>query len=324
GLVETINRAAAALQKDQNLNDVPDKVKARSALQLGTAATLDATTSATDSTPGRVLKVGDRGFGLRAMPVIEGFDFGTYQFAAGETLLITVASAVNKPSGMVSPSGWVYIHVTGVRNAYGDASIQITDFQTGNTTFLVSVSGSNNLRTWYKGGVLASVISSNQLQIDNVDRVEGNALIHHYDSSGKLVMNYGYYRDGFSINFYDEKGAWQSNPFFVGRNGNATVSGNLGANAVYDKGHRVYSPINPQPVDLSSYATMHWVIENFVQSIDLTAPFEVELWDGRGYMRPTDGAAMYNLQMVGGSNNVGKFILRYTRKLVNNVWYVLN
>ncbi|KAA3567223.1 phage tail-collar fiber domain-containing protein [Citrobacter freundii] len=324
GLQDTVNKAAGALQKDQNLNDIPDKAKARTALKLGTAATLDVTASATDSTPGHVLKVGDRGFGLGALQIIEGFDFGTYQFAAGETLLIYVLSAKNVPPGMMSPSGWVYIHVTGVRNVFNDVSIQVTDYQTGNTTFFVSVSDSNNPRTWYKGGLLVGGISSSQVQIDNVDRVEGNALIHHYESSGKLVMNYGYYRDGFSINFYDVNGAWQSNPFFVGRNGNASVSGNLSGGRVYEGGVRVYSPNNPQPVSFEGYATQNWVLQNFVQNIDLTAPFEAELWDGRGYLRPTDGAAMYNLQMVGGSSNVGKFILRYTRRLVNNVWYVLN
>ncbi|CAH3675784.1 phage tail protein [Citrobacter freundii] len=162
------------------------------------------------------------------------------------------------------------------------------------------------------------------LQINNVDRTNGNALIACYDPTGKLFANHGIYNGGFSVNFYDENGGWVSNPFFVGANGNATVRGNLGANAVYDKGHRVYSPVNPQPVDLSSYATMHWVIENFVQSIDLTAPAEVGFWDGRGYMRPTDGAAMYNFNMVGGGNNVGNFIIRYMRKLVNNTWYVIN
>lgn len=162
------------------------------------------------------------------------------------------------------------------------------------------------------------------MQIDNVGRVDGNALIPHFDSSGKLVMNYGYYQDGFSINFYDANGAWESNPFFVGRNGNASVSGNLGGGAVFDGGQRVYSPRNPQPIDLSGYATQNWVLQNFVQSIDLTAPTEVGFWDGRGYPRATDGAAMYNFNMVGGSSNVGNFIIRYTRRLVNNVWYVLN
>lgn len=162
------------------------------------------------------------------------------------------------------------------------------------------------------------------MQIDNVGRVDGNALIPHFDSSGKLVMNYGYYQDGFSINFYDANGAWQSNPFFVGRNGNASVSGNLSGGRVYEGGIRVYSPNNPQPIDFSPYATMSWVLQNFVQNIDLTAPAEVGFWDGRGYMRPTDGAAMYNFNMVGGSSNVGNFIIRYMRKLVNNTWYVIN
>ncbi|MEX5808143.1 phage tail protein [Citrobacter freundii] len=162
------------------------------------------------------------------------------------------------------------------------------------------------------------------MQIDNVGRVDGNALIPHFDSSGKLVMNYGYYQDGFSINFYDANGAWQSNPFFVGRNGNASVSGNLSGGRVYEGGIRVYSPNNPQPVSFEGYATQAWVLQNFVQNIDLTAPTEFQFWDGRGYMRPTDGAAMYNFSMVGGSSNVGWIQIRYTRKLVNNTWYVIN
>ncbi|HHL7795722.1 TPA: phage tail protein [Citrobacter freundii] len=324
GLQETVNKAAGALQKSQNLADIPDKAQARAALQLGTAATLDATTSTTDSTLGRVLKVGDRGFGLGALKIIEGFDFGTYQFAAGETLLIYVLSAKNVPPGMISPSGWVYIHVTGVRNVFNDVSIQVTDYQTGNTTFFVSVSDSNNPRTWYKGGLRTGKLSANEIQIENISRAGGNGLIAYYDTAGKLAFNFGYYQDMFSINFYDGNGAWVSNPFVVGRNGNATVSGNFGANAIFDKGHRVYSPINPQPVSFEGYATQQWVLQNFVQSIDLTAPAEVGFWDGRGYMRPTDGAAMYNFNMVGGSSNVGNFIIRYMRKLVNNTWYVIN
>lgn len=76
--------------------------------------------------------------------------------------------------------------------------------------------------------------------------------------------------------------------------------------------------------DLTGYATQQWVLQNFLQSIDLTAPTEFQFWDGRGYMRPTDGAAMYNFSMVGGASNVGWIQIRYTRRLVNNVWYVLN
>ncbi|HGY2936727.1 tail fiber protein [Citrobacter phage Chris1] len=73
-----------------------------------------------------------------------------------------------------------------------------------------------------------------------------------------------------------------------------------------------------------NYATQAWVLQNFVQNIDLTAPAEVGFRDGWGYPRGTDGAAMYNFNMVGGSSNVGNFIVRYTRKQVNNTWYVIN
>ncbi|HAU2963968.1 TPA: hypothetical protein JC768_002883 [Salmonella enterica subsp. diarizonae] len=71
-------------------------------------------------------------------------------------------------------------------------------------------------------------------------------------------------------------------------------------------------------------ATIDWVRQNFVQNIDLTAPQTIQFWDGRGYPRGTDGAAMYNLSMVGGSSNVGTFEVRYTRKLINGTWNVIN
>lgn len=178
-------------------------------------------------------------------------------------------------------------------------------------------------KTGYAGLNVGS-FAARSIQIENAGRGEGNSLINHYDSSGKLVMNYGCYMDGFSINFYDVTGAWQSNPLFVGRNGNVSVPGNLSGGAVYEGGIRVYSPNNPQPVSFEGYATQNWVLQNFVQNIDLTAPTEFQFWDGRGYMRATDGAAMYNFSMVGGSSNVGWIVIRYTRKLVNNTWYVIN
>ncbi|MDE9656156.1 hypothetical protein L2W88_19435 [Citrobacter freundii] len=80
----------------------------------------------------------------------------------------------------------------------------------------------------------------------------------------------------------------------------------------------------PLKVSGVEVATQAWVLQNFVQNIDLTAPAEVGFWDGRGYPRGTDGAAMYNFNMVGGSSNVGNFIVRYTRKQVNHTWYVIN
>ncbi|ENE2609557.1 hypothetical protein ABNC17_001906 [Salmonella enterica] len=71
-------------------------------------------------------------------------------------------------------------------------------------------------------------------------------------------------------------------------------------------------------------ATIDWVNQNFVQNIDLTTPETIQFWDGKGWPRATDGAAMYNFQMVGGSSNVGWFQVRYTRKLINGTWHVIN
>lgn len=78
-------------------------------------------------------------------------------------------------------------------------------------------------------------------------RPNANCMIANDDASGILSCAYGYYQDRFDIHFYDEKGAWASNPLVVGRNGNVTVPGNLSCGAVFDGGQRVYSPNNPQP-----------------------------------------------------------------------------
>jgi hypothetical protein len=76
--------------------------------------------------------------------------------------------------------------------------------------------------------------------------------------------------------------------------------------------------------NMTSQATTNWVIQNFVQNIDLTAATEIQFWDGRGYPKGTDGGAMYNFSMVGGANNVGTFHIRYLRKLMNGQWIVIN
>ncbi|ECY2756221.1 hypothetical protein H1H48_001213 [Salmonella enterica] len=71
-------------------------------------------------------------------------------------------------------------------------------------------------------------------------------------------------------------------------------------------------------------ATIDWVNQNFVQNIDLTAPETIQFRDGGGWPRATDGAAIYNFSMVGGSSNVGWFQVRYTRKRINGTWNVIN
>ncbi|WP_326930149.1 hypothetical protein [Citrobacter freundii] len=333
GLVETINRAAGSLQKEQNLNDVTDKAKARKALQLGSAATLDATTAVNDCTLGRALKVGDFGLGAQTFGVIPDSHPVSERAAYGVNF-----SRVFKSTDV--PRADTYYNLLMVPETLNGTFAALAMSENTTPFYRAYGVGSNKSIHWAKiydelnkptatdvgalpitGGTLRGALHF----LFQDARPNANCMIANDDASGILSCAYGYYQDRFDIHFYDEKGAWASNPLVIRRDGNTTINGDVAAHGIYDYGQRVYSPNNPPPAtDLSAYATQQWVLQNFVQNIDLTAPAEVGFWDGRGYMRPTDGAAMYNFNMVGGSSNVGNFIIRYMRKQVNNTWYVIN
>lgn len=75
-------------QRSSNLSDLTNVAAARTNLALGTAATATLTTSDTDTTAGRVMKVGDFGLGAVGTPVIANIDAfstpsGFYKFTDG-------------------------------------------------------------------------------------------------------------------------------------------------------------------------------------------------------------------------------------------------
>lgn len=309
GLQETVNKAAGAVQ--------------RSEVQV----------SLDDVTAGKLL-VNGSAIAVRSSYAGNGGPIDDTNDLPGNAVSFVYGGAKNSPAGN---SGSI-LDVSGFGGGY---NIQLfANYTTGEILGFRTRNGDN--KTWHKwnfvyhtgnkptpsdvgalpitGGDLKGQLSFSFLQPRN----GANHLIYNGDDNGVLACGYGYYQDRFDIHFYDEKGAWASNPLTIGRNGNTTVSGNLSGRAVYEGNTRVYSPNNPQPVSFEGYATQNWVLQNFVQNIDLTAPTEFQFWDGRGYMRATDGAAMYNFSMVGGSSNVGWIVIRYTRKLVNNTWYVIN
>ncbi|HED2445714.1 TPA: phage tail protein [Citrobacter freundii] len=309
GLQETVNKAAGAVQ--------------RSEVQ----------TSLDDVTAGKLL-VNGSAIAVRSSYAGNGGPIDDTNDLPGNAVSFVYGGAKNSPAGN---SGSI-LDVSGFGGGY---NIQLfANYTTGEILGFRTRNGDN--KTWHKwnfvyhtgnkptpsdigalpitGGDLKGQLSFSFLQPRN----GANHLIYNGDDNGVLACGYGYYQDRFDIHFYDEKGAWASNPLTIGRNGNTTVSGNLSGRAVYEGNTRVYSPNNPQPVSFEGYATQSWVLQNFVQNIDLTAPAEVGFRDGWGYPRGTDGAAMYNFNMVGGSSNVGNFIIRYMRKLVNNTWYVIN
>ncbi|HHT2664353.1 TPA: tail fiber protein, partial [Citrobacter freundii] len=309
GLQETVNKAAGAVQ--------------RSEVQ----------TSQDDVTAGKLL-VNGGAIAVRSISAVNEGQVDDANNLPVNAVSFVYGDAKNSPSGNTG----TILDVSGLGSGY---SIQLfANYSTGEILAFRARNGDN--KTWNKwnfvfhtgnkptstdvgalpitGGDLKGQLSFSFSQPRN----SANHLIYNGDDKGILACGYGYYQDRFDIHFYDEKGAWASNPLSIGRNGNTTVSGNLSGHAVYEGNTRVYSPNNPQPVSFEGYATQSWVLQNFVQNIDLTAPAEFQFWDGRGYMRPTDGAAMYNFQMVGGSSNVGYIQIRYTRKLINNTWYVIN
>ncbi|MBC2622912.1 phage tail protein [Citrobacter cronae] len=411
GLQDTVNKAAGSLQKDQNLNDIPDKAKARSALQLGTAATLDATTSRNDNTLGRVLKVGDRNLGGTVIPASHGFNFNSYEFAAGETLFIEVNAAINFPAGMPEfANTFVYVNVIGIRDSGNDCALLLSRYDTNISYLAWRIHEANTSINWRVLKIPTAAADIAAIPKDPIGTIGINGRMASADTPGwwlvsvdnaETVVDFPKYPNGnrlYSYGFmfvarsgnvwlqqyFSHTGAsasrqtWngdmsEQTPWVIdyntankptasdvgalpitggGLNGNLGIGTDnaLGGNSIVlgdnDTGFKqngdgildVYadsvhvfrflpgSIVSAVPLKVgdSEVATQAWVLQNFVQNIDLTAPAEVGFWDGNGYTRGTDGAAMYNFKMVGGSSNVGNYIIRYTRKCVNNNWYVIN
>lgn len=411
GLQDTVNKAAGALQKDQNLNDIPDKAQARNALQLGTAATLDATTSRNDNTLGRVLKVGDRNLGVTVITASRGFNFNSYEFAAGETLFIEVNAAINFPAGMPEfANTFVYVNVIGIRDSGNDCALLLSRYDTNISYLAWRIHEANTSINWRVLKIPTAAADIRAIPKDPIGTIGNNGRMASADTPGWWLVSvadagtvadfpkypngnklYGY---GFMFvarsgdvwlqQYFSHTGAsasrqtWngdmsEQTPWVIdyntankptasdvgalpitggGLNGNLGIGTDnaLGGNSIVlgdnDTGFKqngdgildVYansvhvfrflpgSIVSAVPLKVgdSEVATQAWVLQNFVQNIDLTAPAEVGFRDGWGYPRGTDGAAMYNFNMVGGSSNVGNFIIRYTRKCVNNNWYVIN
>ncbi|MGV4318297.1 phage tail-collar fiber domain-containing protein [Citrobacter freundii] len=340
GLQDTVNKAAGALQKDQNLNDIPDKTKARTALQLGTAATLDVTTSRSDNTLGRVLKVGDRNLGVTVIPASRGFNFNSYEFAAGETLFIEVNAAINFPAGMPEfANTFVYVSVIGIRDSGNDCALLLSRYDTNISYLAWRIHEANTSINWRVLKIPTAAADIGAIPKDPIGTIGINGRMASADTPGWWLVSVDNAETVADFPKYPNGNRLYSYGFmFVARSGDVWLQqyfSHTGASAIRqtwngDMSERTpwvidYSTANPPPAtDLSAYATQQWVLQNFVQNIDLTAPSEFQFWDGRGYMRPTDGAAMYNFSMVGGSSNVGWIQIRYTRKQVNNTWYVIN
>ncbi|ENU1630709.1 phage tail protein [Salmonella enterica] len=125
-----------ALAKDQNLNDVPDKAKARTALQLGDSATRNVGTTACTVTAGddaRILAtkkaIDDTQTGLAEQPVmwistaddLSSLPSGARRFASNKA-----------PATILPVNDYVFLEVIAKRDCVDGCTVQITD-SIGNT-----------------------------------------------------------------------------------------------------------------------------------------------------------------------------------------------
>lgn len=93
------------LLKANNLSDIPSPSTARTSLGLGTAATATVTTSSTDTTAGRLVKVGD--FGANGGDAVQ-VSSGSCNALVTSGLYNATAATTDRPGGAASGSGSGY------------------------------------------------------------------------------------------------------------------------------------------------------------------------------------------------------------------------
>ncbi|AKR60983.1 Gifsy-2 prophage tail fiber protein [Salmonella enterica subsp. enterica serovar Enteritidis] len=136
GLGETINLATGAMQKDQNLNDVPDKALARQSLQLGNSATLNVGTTPDTVAAGDDIRIStakraidDTQTGLGAQPVM-------WVSTADDLSILPSGArrfASNKAPATILPvNDYVFLEVIAKRDCVDRCAVLITD-SVGNT-----------------------------------------------------------------------------------------------------------------------------------------------------------------------------------------------
>lgn len=330
GLVETISRAAGALQKDQNGADVPQPdwfVR-----NIGAARAFSGTVS-----------IGGGGNWTTAEFIVwlenQGAFNHPYWMCKGSWSYGENRSITDTGCGIIQLAGAV-VEVLGVRGAMtirvttatastgGVTSAQFTytnhgddywpgwrrDFNTANKPTSEDV-GALPITGGYLRGELCFLFQGERNQV--------GCLIKHVDVNKVLACAYGYYQDRFDIHFYDEKGAWVSNPFTVSRNGNAIVSGDLSAGAVFDAGRRVYSPNNPQPISFEGYATQAWVLQNYVQNIRQSGVTYIGAEENSGQRLVPAGGVLIGSQVNGKWDNNEGFYYTWIQQNINGNWLTI-
>ncbi|MGM8398781.1 tail fiber protein [Enterobacter hormaechei] len=114
---------------------------------LGSAAFLDATSGARDTTANRVLKTADYGIGRTIGTVTTGIDFKSYAFIQGEHLFVKMETCTNIPSGL-SATGYYFVFVHGLRDSDGSPGLTFVNYTNPSEKWTAYGSGAAGNRVW--------------------------------------------------------------------------------------------------------------------------------------------------------------------------------
>lgn len=351
-----MDNGSARMAKDRNGSDIPNKALFRQNLELGNSATLDVGTTANTVAAGddaRIVAtkkaIDDTQTGLAVQGVmwitsaddLSNLPSGARRFASNKA-----------PATVLPAAGYFFLEVLAKRDtANGSCILATSDTrdvwigfrytvpdEAGFTWIQLNQNVQNLGLTEAVNRALNAVQKTGDTMTGNLYLKSDNRMhfaIANEDGNARMWLFKDKGGDGVRLN----NGIDGGGEFVFGKNSQFYSPSNLHAGgAILANDGNVYgslwgnqyistwlnSQFAARDNNINVRATINWVKQNFVQNIDLTAPQTIQFWDGRGYPRGTDGAAIYNFMMVGGSSNVGWFEVRYTRKLINDTWHVIN
>ncbi|HGK4754920.1 TPA: phage tail protein [Enterobacter cloacae] len=240
-------RIVNALQKNNNLSELADKVQARANLQLKTAAQKDVVTSKTDATADRVLTTGWMslgGYGTDNMiagadaqkPLRNGFYGVQTEPTYGNAALISFGYDSGSQVHIIAKQGG-QAPVLGVcgstpQGVFGNWGKIYTEFQKPTAGDVDAVSAS-------QGGVFQKHVTFNQGlhsrgkitwgdYTQTVGSSSYNALANVFDSTGNYRWAFGPYQNSWSIYAYNTDGSYKGLAFGIDHTTfNATVGGTI-------------------------------------------------------------------------------------------------
>lgn len=222
---------------------------------------------------------------------------------------LTVVSEARMGNGLM-------VGNSGVSTALGSASIAIGDNDTG-----FKSGGDGRIEIWTNNARSLTVETGLTTSYGNIT-ARGDDRRHFQIANSDGTIRAYIYKD-INSDLKLNNGSEGGGDFIIRRNGSLTWGTSGGT--LHNNGD-VYGTVWGTKW-LSTYlgdtfADKQNQINDRFNAARYTATFEVQFRDGQGYPRGTDGATVHNLNMVGGSSNVGNLAFRYLQLYKDSAGWV--